>query len=203
VNWHHDGLLLFGEPYPTRHPVPERFRVGDVNTRELMGLTGSQIDGTVAAHELGHALLWLEAGLHVPQVSIVFDGHRAGHAAATRTGVANEGWLQAVGVAGGERAEDRWLREATLWTRERAAVVELGACNDRTWLLKHSSPRFAFGTDDGPDFALMHDAADEALDRVWGRLMTVLPVLIRRRVMTGEQLAACVGLPFPQALVGR
>ncbi|MBQ1163877.1 hypothetical protein KBZ21_41850, partial [Streptomyces sp. A73] len=39
------------------------------------------------------------------------------------------GW--AVAVVAGERATDRWLREAGLWTEDLAAMAELGASHDR------------------------------------------------------------------------
>ncbi|MEV7602940.1 hypothetical protein AB0O91_36800 [Kitasatospora sp. NPDC089797] len=193
--WHHD-VTLFGEPYPTRNPVPDHFRTGDVTADELMGLPREQRLAATAAHELGHALLWAAAGLRVGRVSIVDDDHRSGHAMALSTGVPDEARLLAVGTAGGERAEDRWLREAGLWTPDRAAVVELSAHGDRARLLDCTSPRPVFGTG-GPDFAVLHDMADEALDRVWGRLMGALPVLVRRQALTGQQLASITGLPLP------
>ncbi|MFF0409107.1 hypothetical protein ACFYUY_01560 [Kitasatospora sp. NPDC004745] len=196
--WHHD-VDLFGEPYPTRHPVPEHFRTGDVDAGELMQLTTEQQLAATAAHELGHALLWLAGGLHVEQVSIVPSGRRGGHATARLTGMPDAPRLLAIGTAGGERAEDRWLREAGLWTPDRAAVVELGAHGDRARLLEWTSPRPVFGGD-GFDFAVLHDMADEALDQVWGRLSVAHPVLVRRQVMSGEQLAERVGLSLPAAV---
>ncbi|MEV8324560.1 hypothetical protein [Kitasatospora sp. NPDC056731] len=197
VTWHHD-LYLDGEPYPTRHPLAERFQDG-VDMVDILELTEGQLLNAIAAHELGHAVLWLAGGLHVSRVSINLTGQSAGHAQALWTGVDDEARLRAVGTAGGERAMDRWLREAGLWTPDRAAAVELGAHGDRVRLLEGTSPRPVFGTGGGPDFALLHDMADEALDRVWGRLMAALPVLVRQRAMSGGRLAECTGLPLPVA----
>jgi hypothetical protein len=199
TTWHHD-VTMFGEPYPTRNPVPDRFRVGDVTASELMALPEEHRLAVTAAHELGHALLFLAGGLRVDRVSVVGDGRTNGHAMVLPTGVPDEARLMAVGTAAGERAEDRWLREAGLWTPDRAAVTELSAHGDRAYLLEHTHPRPRFGTGD-LDFSVLHDMADEALDRVWGRLTAVLPVLVRERVMPGEQLAECAGLPLPAALV--
>ncbi|MFD8597640.1 hypothetical protein ACFV1L_21820 [Kitasatospora sp. NPDC059646] len=193
--WHR-GASLHGEPYPTRHPVPRRFRGGDIGARDLMDLTQEQELTATAAHELGHALLWLAGGLHVARASTVSDGRRNGHAEALPTGVAGEARLRAIGLVGGERAEDRWLREAGLWNPDRAALVEIAAHEDRAWLLQHTTPRPAFGTG-GPDYTALHEMADEALDPVWPLLMTALPILVRQGVMSGEELAACTGLPLP------
>ena len=197
ANWYHH-VHLYGEPYPTRHPVPARFKVGNVSARELMGLTEEQTLVQTAVHELGHALLWLAGGLRVSGIDLTPSGRRGGHAEALPTGVDDEGRLLAVGVAGGERAEDRWLRETGLWTPDRAAVAELSAGEDRAWLMERTTPRPVFGTGDGLDFVVLHDMADEALDRIWGQLTTALSILIRQQGMTGEQLAECTGLPLPQ-----
>ncbi|MEU8516366.1 hypothetical protein AB0C76_33005 [Kitasatospora sp. NPDC048722] len=196
ARWHYD-VDLFGEPYPTRHPVPDHFRTGAVTASELMGLTPEQGLAAVAAHELGHAVPWLACGLRVRRISIVPDGRLGGHAMALPTGVDDEIRWQAVGVASGERAEDRWLREAGLWSPDRAAVTEMSACQDRAWLMEHTTPRPTFGSGDGLDFTVLHDMADSVLDQVWGRLTAALPVLVRQRVMSGEELAECTGLPFP------
>lgn len=192
--WHH-GVTLFGEPYPTRHPVPDRFRVGDVTASELMRLTADQRLAVTAAHELGHALTWLAGGLQVTEIALTPDGgRRFGHAAAQPTGRDDEPRLIAIGTAAGERAEDRWLREAGLWTPDRASVVELSASGDRAWLMEHTTPRPTFGTGGDLDFTVLHDMADDALDQIWERLTDVLPLLVRQRVMSGEQLAAHVGI---------
>jgi hypothetical protein len=189
--WYHDAVL-FGRPYPTRHPVPEWFRTGAVSASDLMGLSPAQALAAQAAHELGHALLWLAAGLDVSRVSLIPEGRLGGSAAVVATGVPDEGRLIAVGTAGGERAEDRWLRRAGLWTPDRAAVVEMTAAQDRAQLLECTTPRPGFGTG-GLDFADLHDMADQALDQVWEQLTTALPVLVRSRTMSGARLAAVAG----------
>ncbi|MFC8454209.1 hypothetical protein [Kitasatospora sp. NPDC057223] len=196
TTWHHD-LNVDGVPYPLRHPLPARFADGDVAAGDLMELTEEQVLTATAVHELGHAVLWLAGGLRVARISIRPAGRASGHAEMLPTGGGDEARLRAIGTAGGERAEDRWLRKAGLWTPDRAAVVELGACSDRARLLESVSPRPQFGTG-GPDFALLHDMADDALDQVWERLTTALPVLLHRQVMSGAQLAACTGLPLPK-----
>lgn len=198
TTWHHDAHL-FGKPYPTRHRVPERFRIGAVNASDLMELTAEQALAARAAHELGHALPWLAAGLDVPRVSLVPQGRLGGHTVVRRTGVSDEARLMALGTAAGERAEDRWLRVTGLWTSDRAAVVELTAVQDRAQLLECTVPRPTFGTGGALDFADLHDMADQALDQVWAQLTTALPVLVRRGVMSGEELAACTGLPLPRS----
>lgn len=200
VRWHHDGLIVNGMPYATRHPMPMELREGTVSASEAMGLTAQQSLASRAAHELGHALVWLAGGLCVSYVTIETDadGARGGHAVAQPTGTPDESHVLGVGTAAGERAEDRWLRETGLWTPDRAAVVEAAACSDRAYVLEHTTPRPTFGTG-GPDYALLHDMADQALDQIWQQLLHVLPILVRERGLTGWQLAGNTGLPFPPA----
>ncbi|MBQ1163686.1 hypothetical protein KBZ21_37445, partial [Streptomyces sp. A73] len=72
------------------------------------------------------------------------------------------GW--AVAVVAGERATDRWLREAGLWTEDLAAMADLGASHDRALIFAAApEPRPGFGTGEA-DYSDLHDLADRALD---------------------------------------
>lgn len=198
--WRHDDLTVNGIPYWTRNPVPQHLRNGRTTTaaQAALGLTEDEVLARTAAHELGHALVWLAGGLRISRISVVPDGVAGGHVEALPRGVDAEARPLVLGVAAGERAGDRWLREAGLWTPDRAAIVEVGACADRAFVLDHvtPSPTFGTGSEGGLDYSELQDMADTELDPLWDRLMAAVPLLLQHRVLTGEQLARHVGLPY-------
>ncbi|MEV6696209.1 hypothetical protein AB0M68_03475 [Streptomyces sp. NPDC051453] len=192
--WHYEAALDDGTPYPTRN------RLGDAQLREAvnpqtLGLSEADSRAIAAAHELGHAVVWMAGGFHVVTLGVgdAFGGHAevasAGRKATTTL---------FTGLAAGERAVDRWLRETGLWTPSLAAMAELTAAHDRAAVFEmEPHPRPSFG--DGPvDYSVLHDIADEALDRVWAQVMTALPTLIQAGRMTGDQLASHIAIPNPR-----
>lgn len=144
-------------------------------------------------HELGHAVVWLAAGLHV--VSLGIGDGLGGRTECGPIGDRPDGQLgRIIGVVAGERAQDRWLRETGLWTPSRAAMAELGAAHDRA-LVFASNPQPIPRFDGGPaDYSQLHDLADQALDRIWGHLAAALPALVGQGQMTGQELAAITGI---------
>lgn len=194
--WHHD-VHVNGTVYPTLNRPPEWVHNGGLTElRDLMGLSNHDLLAATAAHELGHALVWLVGGLHVSGLDLTSDGRYSGHAVAVPSGRSDEARPLTIGMAAGERAEDRWLREAGLWTPHRAAAVELGAFTDRAQVLENVTPKPAFGTG-GLDYTELHNMADAAVDEVWDRLLFALPRLVRCRAMSGRELAQAAGLPMP------
>lgn len=191
VTWHHGYVLPDGTPYPMRHQLSDDARKAPVLGAQVLGLSRTDHRTSVAVHELAHAVLWLAFG--VPVVSVGVGLGRGGLAECDQPAPENRlGW--AIGVAAGERAEDRWLRATGLWTQDLAANAELGARADRAEILAATRPRPAFGTG-GPDFAEFHDMADQALETHWGRVMAALPCLLDAGCMTGDELATVTGLP--------
>ncbi|MFB7948956.1 hypothetical protein ACFC6L_29035 [Kitasatospora phosalacinea] len=203
VRWY-DDLTVNGVPYPTRHPVPPRFRTGTANARALFtadGLSEAQYTEMVAAHELGHALVWLAGGLHVPGLSTHADGQFGGHTTVKATGAPDECRTQVLGVVAGELAQDRWLRESGLWSEDRAALVETTAVRDRWIALDRITPRPHFGgSGPGSDYTLIQAMAAQHLEHIWPLMATALPLLLRERVLTGRELADHLGLPFAPPL---
>ncbi|WP_228183955.1 hypothetical protein [Streptomyces anulatus] len=194
TRWHHDVVLEDGTVYPLRHRLEDGPEYGAVNGRAL-GLTAAQSRTGTAVHELGHALVWLAGGLHVTGLAVGTEP--GGRAQCTlRTHTPEHRAARVIGIVAGERAVDRWLRETGLWTPSLAAMAELEAAHDRALVLDATRPRPAFG-DGGPDYSDLHHLADQALDTIWDRLLTALPVLVRDGEMTGDRLAARTGLTNP------
>ncbi|MFI9344911.1 hypothetical protein ACIG0D_27150 [Streptomyces sp. NPDC052773] len=202
ATWHRDVVLSDGRVYPLRNRLSEDIR-GDISD-EALGLTGEQSRASTAVHELGHAMVWLASGLHVQYLGVgIGPGGQAACKAVTKT--PQELMARVTGVVAGERAQDRWLRETGLWTSDLAAMAELGAAHDRAYVFACGpEPQPGFG-DGQVDYSVLHDLADVALDAIWGKLMTALPILTRVGKMTGDELANHVGLrngPAPAAQRG-
>lgn len=198
--WHRDVRLADGQPYPLRNRLTEGPLSGDINER-ILGLTEKQSRMSTAAHELGHAVVWLAGGLHVRYLGVGIGlGGQAACEPVTRT--PEEQMSRVIGVVAGERAQDRWLRESGLWTPSLGALAELGAAHDRAYVFGcDPRPRPGFGDGD-VDYSVLHDLADEALGAVWNEIVMALPILVERGRMTGDELAGCVNLVNPRPTVG-
>jgi hypothetical protein len=99
-------------------------------------------------------------------------------------------------AAAGERAADRWLREAGLWTEERAWVIERHAGHDRVYALKalhDAGERLTFGERPGHphDYATAQAAADRLLDELWQGVYRLADSLTQHRRLSGAD-ACCI-----------
>ncbi|MFF8786859.1 hypothetical protein [Streptomyces sp. NPDC015125] len=189
VMWHHGYVLSDGTPYPLRHRLSTHARSAPVLNDHVLGLSEQESRSSCAAHELGHAVLWLTRGVHVVGLGI---GVGRGGRAECGPPAPQQRLDWAIAVAAGERAQDRWLRETGLWTEDRAAFAELGATSDRAQIFAADpTPRPAFG-DGGPDYAELHTLADHALDEHWDAILIAMPALLREGWMTGDRLGAWV-----------
>lgn len=176
----HCIVTVLGEPYPTRtaaHPEPE----GD--NFEVLDL-GPLLPEYIAVHEAAHAVVHLAGGAELLSVSAVdrltlarYAGWEAGDSADSLVAAS----------AAGERAGDRWLREQGLWTPHRAVANEVGAHHDRDVVLRYTGAHFGIGS--GPDYLLVHDLADAALDRRWRQVLAVASALLEHDTLTGAQVA--------------
>lgn len=191
VTWHHGYVLPDGTPYPLRHRLSARAQNAPVLSDRVLGLSKQESRANCAVHELGHAVLWLTCGIRVVSVGV---GVGLGGQAVCRPPAPEQRLDWAIALVAGERAQDRWLREAGLWTEDRAAFAELGARIDRALIFAADpTPRPGFG-DGGPDYADLHALADQALDEHWETILTALPTLLSMGLMTGDSLAACTGI---------
>ncbi|GGN41275.1 hypothetical protein [Streptomyces fuscichromogenes] len=187
-------LKVNGVPYPVRTNA-------DVNGSpyDVLGFTTEQWRRQTSAHELGHMLTARHYGMRMDYLTLgrTLNGSEApgsGCFGATH-GPGQSNYSLAVMSAAGERASDRWMREAGLWTPERAVVVECMADNDRAATLRYV-PRTSF--DDGPfSYSRLHDDADHVLGLYWDNITGALDQVITRDHWTGDEIAGLTGLTNP------
>lgn len=199
--WHHN-VSVDGKVYPLRNRLDPAYGSIDLSDHAF-GLSPAEGRTQTAVHELGHALVWLhQGGVRVrkvrlgPHLHTVSHRHVSGCTAKAPVHDTSRMLDWALGVAAGERAVDRWLREEGLWTPSRAAWAELTAKHDRDLILGTAAldPRPAFGTaPGGGDYADLHELADQALVQVWDRLRDAVPVLLSRESISGDELGSLVG----------
>ena len=188
TKWH-DDICVLGQPYPTRNCAPNI--EGDSDAR--LNLTPTQLDYLRAIHEAGHAVAVLIGNAHLHSAEIVTglaDDETGGVVHACNLA---DGHAYAVFSAAGERAADRWLHEAALWTPERAVANEAAAHGDRTSFLA-INPHVGFG-DKEVDYRIVHDLADQALNTHWAAVTAVADALHQHQHLTGAAIADIAGLP--------
>lgn len=195
--WHTD-IDINGQPYPTRHPVPDYGPNSDAYHADL---THQQRDHLRAIHEAGHAVAALTAGAFIHHATITPTAELV-TAPPTATGISGgdvficnltDGEAFAVFLGAGERAEDHWMHQNNLWTPVRAAGVELGAKADRAQLLA-TNPHVGFGVDHN-DYRVVHDLADQLVVQHWDAITAVADVLAARLHLTGQEIADLAQLP--------
>ncbi|MFC5668528.1 hypothetical protein ACFP3U_36935 [Kitasatospora misakiensis] len=188
----------------TRQPAPRLDR--PTTACRVLDLPDALLREAVATHEAGHAVLALHLGARLTCVSVADDLGRGPGAPGPVGRVDYEpnpaepvrGILLA--SAAGERAQDRWLRQADLWTEDRAWVVEILAAQDRavierTVRLAHpDGPTYGVGDDPAVDLAALHDYVDVWLRDLWDQVMVLAAALNRCGTLTGAQAAAAIGL---------
>jgi hypothetical protein len=189
TTWHHDDMRVLGQPYPTRNYAPDI----DGDSDACLNLTATQLDYLRAIHEAGHAVTVLTARAHLHSAEIVKGEATTEEGGVTYACHLADGHAYAIYSAAGERAADRWLHEAGLWTAERAVANEVAAHGDRTSFLA-INPHVGFG-DKEVDYRYVHDLADQALNTHWAAVTFVANALHQHRYLTGNAIAALTGLP--------
>jgi hypothetical protein len=188
LTWHHDDTLVLGQPYPTRNHAPDA--EGDTDT--CLNLTATHLDYLRAIHEAGHAVTVLTAHAHLHSAEIVKGVATTERGGVTKACHLADGHGYAIYSAAGERAADRWLHEAGLWTPQRALAVEVGAHGDRHSFLA-INPHVGFGNKE-VDYRVVHDLADQTLDTHWAAVTAVADALHQHQNLTGDAIAALTGL---------
>lgn len=174
-----------GEPYPTRHRSPDRAEPG-------IDLSSRQLDYLRAVHEAGHAIAVLLGKGHLHSAEIVVGVADDATGGEVRACNLADGHAYAVFSAAGERAADRWLREAGLWTPARAVANEVGARGDRQQFLA-INPHVGFGDRD-VNYRVVHDLADQALDPHWTAITRVADQLAQRGRLDAAEITKLAGL---------
>ncbi|MFD8384349.1 hypothetical protein ACFV2X_38505 [Streptomyces sp. NPDC059679] len=188
TTWH-TTMDINGEPYPTRYYAPD----ADGSSDDCYGLPPAQLDYVRAIHEAGHAIGALIGRGHLHYAQIVKGTATTEEGGVTDCCNLNDGHAYAVFTAAGERAVDRWLREAALWTPERAVANEVGAHGDRRQFLA-INPHVGYG-DREVDYRVLHDLADTALDKHWAAVTRVADALTQHGHLTGDTIATLADLP--------
>ncbi|MFI9331970.1 hypothetical protein ACIGZJ_31065 [Kitasatospora sp. NPDC052868] len=205
TTWHLDdesGLT-------TRNPKPLTER--PTTAYRILDLPDPLLRQFIAVHEAGHAVLMLHLGMSFESVAIADGlGHgpdAPGSAGLVEIGTAYTAPLRDVMLvcAAGERAEDRWLREAGLWTPDRAWVTERLACHDRARIEEAvraahpDGPTYGVSQDPGRDLEALHGVADLWLNAFWREVLELAQVLDRQGHLTWVQAAGAAGVPVPCA----
>jgi hypothetical protein len=174
---------------------------GYTNTDQIANYTPDEKLFDSAVHEAAHAVLYLATGHRIRGITIhaAGDDSHGGQAQVDHAPFSGL-WLDFVtAAAAGERAQDRWLRESGLWTPGRAWVAERLAWDDRRQVAESThtclKQELSFGVrDDWTDYAWIMDRADEALDPLWDRVLTLTHHIAEHRQVTGEEAARITGL---------
>jgi hypothetical protein len=186
--WHND-VRVGGVAYPTRNHAPHI----EGDTDACLKLTATQLDYLRAIHEAGHAITVLTGQGHLHSAEIVKGVATTEHGGVTYACNLADGHAYAIYSAAGERAVDRWLYEAGLWTPERAVANEVGAHGDRASFLA-INPHVGFG-DKEVDYLVVHDLADEAIDHRWREMLRVADALVQQVRLDGDEIADLVRIP--------
>lgn len=175
-----------GQPYPTRHHA-------EIDDARLIDVTDAQLDYLRAIHEAGHAVAVLLGRGHLHSAQIArgeTDDEVGGVVQACNLA---DGHAYAAYSAAGERAADRWMREAGLWTPRRAVINEVAARGDRHQFLA-INPHVGFG-DREVDYRYVHDIADQTLDQCWATVIRVADRLVQEQRLDADAIVAITGIP--------
>jgi hypothetical protein len=162
----------------TRNPVPAAWLTPTpVSVDQIMNLTPDQERWMVCTHESAHAVMYMAYGHRVEYIAVHEDQEAHGCKAELVPAPGyGEWWEFALHTACGERASDRWLREAGLWTPERAWAVEREAGEDRARTAEyvelgaHREMTYGSAGREHTDYAVIGDQADVMLDRIWSKV---------------------------------
>lgn len=171
------------------------------STDEIAAYTPHEQLLNTSVHESAHAVLYMARGYRIRGISLDPPAEVRNYGRAAVTLDDAEGpWLDfALAAAAGERAETRWLHETNRWTQARAWVAERHAWLDRQYVDKvirtcHGRAlTFNGDRDDQFDYAWLMDRADEALEPVWGQILTLAEHIAAHRHATGKDAARIAG----------
>ena len=208
--WASDNATI--DPHP---PMRTRFApppgITGATLRDVTGLSDAQRHWLNAFHEAAHVVIALAARVPVTQVGIVPEeqawGGRVDSLPGEGVGFSEIYYWHGTSrdavsiIAAGERAQDRWLREAGLWTPARAWATERDGVTDRariTELCLRATGREAvtYGTRKGLwDLGHAQQRTDDDLARRWPQVIGVAEALVSRLHLTVDEVAALVEVP--------
>lgn len=185
----------------TRNPVPAAWLVPvPVSVDQIMDLSRDQERQMVCTHEAAHAVMYMAYGHRVKYIAVHEDQDAHGCKAEMVPAPAyGEWWEFALHTACGERASDRWLREAGLWTPERAWAAEREAGKDRARTAEyvelgaHTEMTYGSAGREHTDYAVISDQADVTLDRLWTKVLYLGAYLIEHSTADTETVERVAG----------
>ena len=197
VQWH----VNRNRRHTTRHPEPERW----TDKWAVEGFTEMEKLRSTAIHEAAHTVLLVTAGVPIYSVTVRTMSEAVGD---IPSGETHRGpfrvQLQSllIGLCAGERAEDRWLREAGKWNVRRAWAAERSAIHDREEVdafIDRASSKYLTCKSNGAwhDLATLHDQTDRALDEHWGRINDLAEALVQARRLDARQIAEIARISNP------
>jgi hypothetical protein len=208
--WASDNATIGPRP-PMRTRFAPPAGIQGTRLRDLMELSDTQRHWLNAFHEAGHVVMAMAARVCVKQVRILpreqaWDGSADGPAPGSVGFSEIYYWHGTVRdginiLAAGERAQDRWLREAGLWTPVRAWAVERDGISDRArieeWCRALTGRNgVTYGTRRGLwDLGQAHQRTDEELSRRWPQVVTIAGALASHLFLTGHEAAGLAEVP--------
>lgn len=197
MTWHlnDDGVY-------TRHEQPPGYQ-----RREDLGLNAEDLTRHDAHHEAGHAVLALLEGMPVRRATLVSNEKHAAHVEFGP--MEGPWWPYAVMLAAGERAGDRWLHEAGLWTPARAWNAERTCGSDRrkaeetvpepATLIFGALPAGAQPQHNVAHYQALQDEADVWLRVHWPSVQKLAAAMIEHRELSAQQISDVTGIPLTKA----
>jgi hypothetical protein len=199
ARWHANRNLA----HTTRHPEPDHW----IHTWDAEGFTEDQKLHGTAIHEAAHAVLMCAAGVPIHSVLVrtmseTTNGLPSGENDRGPYSVDLVDLL--AGLCAGERAEDRWLRAAGLWTPERAWAIERHARNDRAMaddtIHDTNQIHLTYGASSHwNDLASIHTHTDQVVDQYWANITDLADALIVHRSLNAQQIARIARIDNPAA----
>ena len=165
------------------------------------GLTRHQVRALTAWHEAAHGVIGWTYGLELAYIAIDgSDGVPAdagGYTAWQAESFQHATWQQvAWTLAAGERAADRWLREAGLWTPALGWICEYSGEDDRAMAaaLARDLPRpvhVTWGTSSSlADWHVICRQTDQLLDARWSAVCAAARYLLEHGRIEPDQITA-------------
>jgi len=190
--WH----LNVDQPQHTRHPEPHGWGRTVTHTRQALALPDDLEMMSIAVHEAGHTALFLKYGIPVEYLAVYTEKEaqdKTGLGVTYRGAYSVEYPKIASALAAGERAQDRWLQQEGLWTRDRAWAVDRHAYHDReelaTIVATQLGGTLTYGVDPigTRDYQHICALADEAIAPMWTGVLALARDLARHRRLTGAR----------------
>lgn len=180
-----------GESYIIRH-IPD-IPNGEREIYGLSELSERQRGLMDAAHELGHAVMYLHFGSHAAVSMIPKDESRARVLGLASSSLYIGRDQRRIALAAGEVAGLLWLKKNSLDSPLETFVNEIRSNTDRKFLRDELG--ITFGTQDEDDFDLLIQKTEEEIAPYLGTIFNLAPRLLMDKWWDWETTARNLGFP--------